>query len=199
MTRKAAESFRRAAAGHRIVIWDNYPVNDRSGALHLGPVIGRDAGPRRGRLRLHEQPARAAERDQPHPAADLRGLRFQSPGLRPGPLDRPGHRPSGRNARPKGRAQGPRRALSRGPHQRQHHDGLQLRPREDGRAAREARRAAACQAVRRPRRRRGRPARPGIPGPLRRDEEERWLLTSPGPKRCSRRNPPARSTEGRVP
>ncbi len=42
LTRKAAESFRRAAAGHRVVIWDNYPVNDRSGALHLGPVIGRE-------------------------------------------------------------------------------------------------------------------------------------------------------------
>lgn len=41
ITRKAAGSFR-AAVGHRIVIWDNYPVNDRSGALHLGPVIGRD-------------------------------------------------------------------------------------------------------------------------------------------------------------
>jgi len=43
LTRKAAESFR-AAVGHRIVIWDNYPVNDRSGALHLGPVTGRDPG-----------------------------------------------------------------------------------------------------------------------------------------------------------
>jgi len=42
ITRAAAESFRRAAGGHRIVIWDNYPVNDRSGALHLGPVSGRD-------------------------------------------------------------------------------------------------------------------------------------------------------------
>jgi hyaluronoglucosaminidase len=41
ITRRAAESFRRAA-GHRLVIWDNYPVNDRSGALHLGPVTGRD-------------------------------------------------------------------------------------------------------------------------------------------------------------
>lgn len=41
ITRKAADSFRRAV-GHRIVIWDNYPVNDRTGALHLGPVIGRD-------------------------------------------------------------------------------------------------------------------------------------------------------------
>jgi hypothetical protein len=41
ITRAAAESFRRAV-GHRIVIWDNYPVNDRSGALHLGPVTGRD-------------------------------------------------------------------------------------------------------------------------------------------------------------
>jgi hypothetical protein len=41
ITRPAAESFR-SAVGHRIVIWDNYPVNDRSGALHLGPVVGRD-------------------------------------------------------------------------------------------------------------------------------------------------------------
>jgi hypothetical protein len=41
ITRAAAESFRRAV-GHRIVIWDNYPVNDRTGALHLGPVVGRD-------------------------------------------------------------------------------------------------------------------------------------------------------------
>jgi hypothetical protein len=41
ITRAAADAFRRAV-GHRIVIWDNYPVNDRSGALHLGPVTGRD-------------------------------------------------------------------------------------------------------------------------------------------------------------
>jgi hypothetical protein len=41
ITRAAADSFRNAV-GHRIVIWDNYPVNDRSGALHLGPVTGRD-------------------------------------------------------------------------------------------------------------------------------------------------------------
>ena len=41
ITRKAAESFRKTVA-HRLVIWDNYPVNDRSGALHLGPVVGRD-------------------------------------------------------------------------------------------------------------------------------------------------------------
>lgn len=41
ITRRAAESFRRAV-GHRLVIWDNYPVNDRTGALHLGPVTGRE-------------------------------------------------------------------------------------------------------------------------------------------------------------
>jgi hyaluronoglucosaminidase len=41
ITRAAAESFIRAVA-HPVVIWDNYPVNDRSGALHLGPVTGRD-------------------------------------------------------------------------------------------------------------------------------------------------------------
>jgi hypothetical protein len=43
ITRPAAESFR-SAVGHRIFIWDNYPVNDRTGALHLGPVVGRDPG-----------------------------------------------------------------------------------------------------------------------------------------------------------
>jgi beta-N-acetylglucosaminidase len=42
ITRAAAESFRRAAGEHRLVIWDNYPVNDRTGTLHLGPVTGRD-------------------------------------------------------------------------------------------------------------------------------------------------------------
>lgn len=41
ITRQAAESFRKIV-DHRLVIWDNYPVNDRSGALHLGPVVGRD-------------------------------------------------------------------------------------------------------------------------------------------------------------
>jgi hypothetical protein len=41
VTVRAARSYR-AAVGHRIVIWDNYPVNDRSGALHLGPVTGRE-------------------------------------------------------------------------------------------------------------------------------------------------------------
>ena len=43
ITVRAAEAYR-AAVKHRIIIWDNYPVNDRSGALHLGPVAGREAG-----------------------------------------------------------------------------------------------------------------------------------------------------------
>lgn len=43
MTARAARAYR-AAVGHSIVIWDNYPVNDRSGALHLGPVTEREAG-----------------------------------------------------------------------------------------------------------------------------------------------------------
>lgn len=34
----------RALAGHRIIIWDNYPVNDQHPALHLGPLTGRDPG-----------------------------------------------------------------------------------------------------------------------------------------------------------
>jgi beta-N-acetylglucosaminidase len=31
------------AAGHRLILWDNYPVNDRNPTLHLGPVAGRPA------------------------------------------------------------------------------------------------------------------------------------------------------------
>jgi hypothetical protein len=29
---------------HRVIIWDNYPVNDRHPVLHLGPVSGREPG-----------------------------------------------------------------------------------------------------------------------------------------------------------
>jgi hyaluronoglucosaminidase len=43
ITVRAARAFK-SAVRHRIFIWDNYPVNDRSGALHLGPVTGREAG-----------------------------------------------------------------------------------------------------------------------------------------------------------
>jgi hypothetical protein len=42
ITRKAAESYQRIVK-HRLFLWDNYPVNDASPALHLGPVSGRDA------------------------------------------------------------------------------------------------------------------------------------------------------------
>jgi hypothetical protein len=41
ITRAAAESFKKAV-GHKLILWDNYPVNDRTGALHLGPLVGRD-------------------------------------------------------------------------------------------------------------------------------------------------------------
>jgi len=41
VTRAAAEAFKKAA-GHRLILWDNYPVNARTGALHLGPLVGRD-------------------------------------------------------------------------------------------------------------------------------------------------------------
>lgn len=40
ITRRAAESYR-AVVKHRLLLWDNYPVNDAWHALHLGPVIGR--------------------------------------------------------------------------------------------------------------------------------------------------------------
>lgn len=32
-----------ALSKHRILIWDNYPVNDQQPALHLGPLMGRSA------------------------------------------------------------------------------------------------------------------------------------------------------------
>ena len=41
ITRRCAESYR-SVVKHRLVIWDNYPVNDNHSTLHLGPVTGRD-------------------------------------------------------------------------------------------------------------------------------------------------------------
>jgi hypothetical protein len=42
ITRKGAETFRRIS-GHRLFLWDNYPVNDDAPTMHLGPVVDRDA------------------------------------------------------------------------------------------------------------------------------------------------------------
>jgi hypothetical protein len=42
ITREATETFRRIS-GRRLFLWDNYPVNDDTPAMHLGPVIDRDA------------------------------------------------------------------------------------------------------------------------------------------------------------
>ncbi|MEW6071368.1 MAG: beta-N-acetylglucosaminidase domain-containing protein [Planctomycetota bacterium] len=42
ITRRAAESYREIV-GHRLFLWDNYPVNDAHPTMHLGPVIGRDS------------------------------------------------------------------------------------------------------------------------------------------------------------
>ena len=42
ITRRAAERYRKIVA-HRMVLWDNYPVNDNNPTMHLGPVTGRDA------------------------------------------------------------------------------------------------------------------------------------------------------------
>lgn len=41
ISRPAAEEYRRRI-GHRLIVWDNYPVNDSAPTLHLGPVTGRD-------------------------------------------------------------------------------------------------------------------------------------------------------------
>jgi beta-N-acetylglucosaminidase len=42
ITRNAAEKFRRIS-GHRLFLWDNYPVNDNNPSMHLGPVVDRDS------------------------------------------------------------------------------------------------------------------------------------------------------------
>lgn len=41
ITRKAAESYKQIS-GHRLFLWDNYPVNDAQPTMHLGPVTKRD-------------------------------------------------------------------------------------------------------------------------------------------------------------
>jgi hypothetical protein len=41
ITAEAAQIYK-TLAGHRIFIWDNYPVNDHTPTMHLGPVMGRD-------------------------------------------------------------------------------------------------------------------------------------------------------------
>ena len=42
ITRADAESYK-SQIKHRLIIWDNYPVNDANPTLHLGPIIARDA------------------------------------------------------------------------------------------------------------------------------------------------------------
>jgi hypothetical protein len=42
ITREAADAYR-ARCKHRLILWDNYPVNDGNPTLHLGPVTGRDS------------------------------------------------------------------------------------------------------------------------------------------------------------
>ena len=46
ITKAAAESYK-SIVKHRLILWDNYPVNDNAHTVHLGPVTGRD-------LDLHE-------------------------------------------------------------------------------------------------------------------------------------------------
>ena len=41
VTRGAADRFRRIVR-HRVILWDNYPVNDGHPTMHLGPVTDRD-------------------------------------------------------------------------------------------------------------------------------------------------------------
>jgi hyaluronoglucosaminidase len=41
VTRKAAEEYK-TLIGHRLILWDNFPVNDAHPTIHLGPLTGRD-------------------------------------------------------------------------------------------------------------------------------------------------------------
>ena len=41
ITREQAVSYKNSVK-HRLIIWDNYPVNDGAPTLHLGPLTGRD-------------------------------------------------------------------------------------------------------------------------------------------------------------
>jgi len=41
ITREGAATFK-GIIKHRVIVWDNYPVNDWAPALHLGPLVGRD-------------------------------------------------------------------------------------------------------------------------------------------------------------
>ena len=41
VTRQATDTFR-SICGHRLFLWDNYPVNDDHPTMHLGPVVDRD-------------------------------------------------------------------------------------------------------------------------------------------------------------
>ena len=51
--RRRARAGRTALGDRRVVVWDNYPVNDAlmTASLHLGPYAGRDAGAGRRRRR----------------------------------------------------------------------------------------------------------------------------------------------------
>lgn len=42
VSRKAADTFC-SIVKHRVILWDNYPVNDGTPTMHLGPVTDRDA------------------------------------------------------------------------------------------------------------------------------------------------------------
>ncbi len=42
VTRQATDTFR-GIVKHRVILWDNYPVNDGHPTMHLGPVTDRDA------------------------------------------------------------------------------------------------------------------------------------------------------------
>lgn len=41
ITRKCAETYKDIVK-HRLILWDNYPVNDNNPTMHLGPVFGRE-------------------------------------------------------------------------------------------------------------------------------------------------------------
>ena len=78
-----ARGWTEALGGHRTIVWDNTPVNDATMTheLHLGPYLGRDAGPRRRRRRRALQPDDAGA-GVAAPARDRDGVPARSRRLR---------------------------------------------------------------------------------------------------------------------
>ena len=97
ITRRAAESFRRIS-GHRLFLWDNYPVNDNQPAMHLGPVVDRDSDLCEVIDGYMSNPMCRQNQINRLPLATCADYAYNPRGYDPAPLHRPGHSPSGGDA-----------------------------------------------------------------------------------------------------